>query len=65
MARGLQGRLRELAQEQGVSMNALITQLLAGAVGWRPQPQEDAPAPLATAGRVTQQEVVPDEQKAD
>jgi hypothetical protein len=58
----MQARLHELAAEDGVSMNQLIVALLAGAIRFdRPPTQEDAPAPLATAGGVTQQEASPDE----
>jgi hypothetical protein len=65
MAKDLQARLRELANEQGVSMNALISQLLAGAVGWKPRLHEEAPAPGSEAGGTTAKEQESDAAEAD
>ena len=42
---GLRERLRQVAAEEGVSMNTLLATLLAGAVGWTlgPEPPRSRP----------------------
>jgi hypothetical protein len=66
MGKAMQARLQEIAAEDGVSMNHLVVSLLAGAIHFdRPPTQQEAPAPGSEAGGQTQQEDVPDEQKAD
>ena len=40
---GLHGRLAAVAKEQEVSLNQLVTAILAEGVGWRPAGQRKAP----------------------
>jgi hypothetical protein len=58
---GLVAELRERADEQQVSVNALMTALLASGIRWRLD-NEEAPAPLPAAGGNDPTEDVSDEQ---
>lgn len=40
LPKGLHDELRGIADVQGVSLNALLAAVLAGAVGWKPEPKK-------------------------